>query len=511
MNRKFLETTACGVITWLMIFVMAFLTINSFFFRSYIDVTYVETIHYRKDNALLALLFLAGMAALLYVGIKKGILAKIPEKPLLAVLLVYVAALSGLWAYATHSIPSADQKSILDCTDGLIHGNYECMTYKGYLQYNRHQVGLTAFYEIFTRLFTGGKISYGAIYGMNTLMITGIFFELYLITKELTDKKETVILELLLSFGMFQLMLYSTFAYGLIPGLFFGLAGFFFLLRLLKTGRWQNGALMALMFALSVVLKSNYLIFVIAGGIVLTGKAVSEKKVSYLLFLLLAVAGFLSINAAAQKTYEVRTGMEFGDTIPNSAYLAMAMQNGDMAPGWFNGFNHVTYRLNDYDEEVTDQISKDYIRQRIGEFAKDPLECLDFYYHKIVSQWNEVTYECFWISAHKGNHSKELSGIVQNLYTGKLHTLAEAVMNLYQLFLFFGTFLCAWGLQKNKDLSKTILLLCILGGFLFHILWEGKSQYIISYFPLMLPCTVIGLEMAGRRIHGTKETSLSGS
>ena len=166
-----------------------------------------------------------------------------------------------------------------------------------------------------------------------------------------------------------------------------------------------------------------------------------------------------------------------------------------MAPGWFNGFNHVTYRLNDYDEEITDQISRAYIKERLQEFADNPRECLKFYYYKIISQWNEGTYECFWISMNEENSTREMSPIVENLYKGKLHIAAEAVMNLYQLLMFAGTLMFAWTLRKNDDISQVILLLCVLGGFLFHILWEGKSQYIITYFALLLPCAAAGIIM----------------
>lgn len=493
MKLEMIEKFSSKFITWFMIAIMFFLTIVSLFFRSYIDVTYQEIIHYRTDNILLAIIFLTLVCIVLSICLRKRIFEKIPEKPLLVILLVYVAFISSLWAYVSHSFPTADQASILSCVEGMMNGNYECMDPTGYLQYNRHQVGLTAFYEVFTRIFTGGEVNYHAIYGLNVFMITGIFFGLYLVTKQLTERKDILIFELLLSFGMFQLMLYSTFVYGLIPGLFFAVFGIYFMLKLFRTKKWYFGCLMAVMCALAIVMKSNYLIFLIAVGITVIVKAIAGKYPMYLVFLLLAVAGVAGINTVAQNVYENRSGIEFGDTIPNSAYLAMGMQESSMAPGWFNGFNHVTYRLNGYDEEITDQISKEYIRERLAEFAEDPLECLRFYYKKIVSQWNEVTYECFWISTNEGNHTQELSPIVQNIYTGSLHTAAEAFMNLYQLLMFAGTLLCAWSFRKKGDISKVILLLSILGGFLFHILWEGKSQYLISYFPLFLPCAAIGM------------------
>ena len=495
-TTKIFENISAKFITWCMIIVMTFLTVVSVLYRSYIDVTYQEVIHYRNDNVVLAVMFLAAAVVGISFLQRRQLLEKIPEKPLLITMLIYAAAVSGLWAYASRSFPVADQASILKCVDGLMHGDYACMnpaSPDGYLQYNRHQVGLTAFFELFTRIFTGGKVNYHGIYGLNVFMITGIFYGLYLVTKQLTERKDIINLEILLSFGMFQLMMYSTFVYGLIPGLFFAMFGIYFMLKLFKTRKWYFGILMALMCALAIVMKSNYMIFMIAVGATLIVKIISEKYPVYLLYLLLAVAIFIGINTTAQTIYENRTGIEFGDTIPNTAYLAMGMQDGAMAPGWFNGFNHVTYRLNDYNEEITDQISREYIGTRLQEFSSDPMECLKFYYYKIISQWNEVTYECFWIGMNEGNRTRTLNPIVENLYVGKLHTAAEAVMNLYQLLLFSGTLFCVWALRKNTDISKVILILCILGGFLFHILWEGKSQYIITYFPLLLPCAAIGM------------------
>lgn len=506
---KLLENLSAKFIAWLMIIIMAFLTLVSILYRSYIDVTYQEIIHYRNDNVVLAILFMLVTIAAVWCMQKKHLLERIPEKPLVIGMLIYVVAMSGFWAYASECIPVADQRSILKCVDGLIHGDYSCMSPKspdGYLQYNRHQVGLTAFLELFTRIFTAGEVDYQAVYRLNVLMIAGIFLGLYLVTKQLTTRKDIINLELLLSCGMFQLMMYSTFVYGIIPGLFFSVFGIYFMLKLFDVKKWYYGVLTALMCALAIIMKSNYMIFLIAVGATLIVKTISEKYPIYLLYLLLAVAAFTGINTVAQNVYEKRTGIEFGDTIPNTAYLAMAMQDSSMAPGWFNGFNHVTYRLNDYNEEITDQISREYIRERLQEFSDEPIECLRFYYYKIISQWNEVTYECFWIGMNEENRTRDLTPVVENIYFGKLHTAAEAVMNLYQLLLFAGTLFYAWSLRDKADISKVILLLCVLGGFLFHILWEGKSQYLISYFPLLLPCTAIGMMTLTEHIRSKKGT-----
>ena len=45
-------------------------------------------------------------------------------------------------------------------------------------------------------------------------------------------------------------------------------------------------------------------------------------------------------------------------------------------------------------------------------------------------------------------------------------------------------------------MEQLFLPLAVLGGFLFHTLWEAKSQYILPYFVCMLPCAAAGLAEA---------------
>ena len=66
MKTKFAERFSSKFITWFMIVVMLFLTVVSLLFRSYIDVTYQEIIYYRKDNVLLAVIFLVATTALVW-------------------------------------------------------------------------------------------------------------------------------------------------------------------------------------------------------------------------------------------------------------------------------------------------------------------------------------------------------------------------------------------------------------------------------------------------------------
>lgn len=58
-------------------------------------------------------------------------------------------------------------------------------------------------------------------------------------------------------------------------------------------------------------------------------------------------------------------------------------------------------------------------------------------------------------------------------------------------------------LYKKTNISTVLLPLVLLGGFGYHLLFEGKSQYILTYIVLLLPyasyalCTILESEYTG--------------
>ena len=51
-------------------------------------------------------------------------------------------------------------------------------------------------------------------------------------------------------------------------------------------------------------------------------------------------------------------------------------------------------------------------------------------------------------------------------------------------------------LSAGAAVSLCVLPVILLGGFLYHMLVEGKSQYILVYIPLLLPYAAFGLSAA---------------
>ena len=47
-------------------------------------------------------------------------------------------------------------------------------------------------------------------------------------------------------------------------------------------------------------------------------------------------------------------------------------------------------------------------------------------------------------------------------------------------------------LWRRRDMESSLLPLIILGGLLYHLLFEAKSQYALPYFVLMIPMAAFG-------------------
>lgn len=75
-------------------------------------------------------------------------------------------------------------------------------------------------------------------------------------------------------------------------------------------------------------------------------------------------------------------------------------------------------------------------------------------------------------------------------------------MNLFQSLVYAAVLFALWRLRKDAAMEQLFLPLVILGGFLFHTLWEAKSQYIFPYFVCLLPWAAAGLSQAAELAGG---------
>ena len=137
---------------------------------------------------------------------------------------------------------------------------------------------------------------------------------------------------------------------------------------------------------------------------------------------------------------------------------------------------------------------KEDLEDTINKFKKDPKYTVQFFYEKIVSQWNNPTFQSFWINkARATGTGKEKAAIVKSVNgTGMVNKVISEYMNVIQSIILFGaTVFVIINFKKNNG-KQLIFAIMFIGGFLFHMVWEAKCQYTITYFVLLIPYSVRG-------------------
>lgn len=178
----------------------------------------------------------------------------------------------------------------------------------------------------------------------------------------------------------------------------------------------------------------------------------------------------------------------------------MGMQESSRAPGWYNGYNENIYTQNEYNVEKTKQAIKADFKNQINFFLNNPLAAFNHYRLKTISQRTEPTYESIWLSQlrYYHNQSSRPSNFVGNLvYYGASHQFLSFLMNFYSSFLYITSFISICSLYRKKKFTNCSLLLfplIFLGGFFYHLLFEAKSQYLITYALILIPYSAYGFK-----------------
>ena len=159
-----------------------------------------------------------------------------------------------------------------------------------------------------------------------------------------------------------------------------------------------------------------------------------------------------------------------------------------MAPGWYTRTAVDDYIQGEYDTELANKIADQHISKRLEAFSSDFGYAFDFFSKKVLSQWNEPSYESIWISQVKG-HSVEINGLAKGIYEGSTGQFLQLHFNFYMeiILLLFATGIYMLFLHRKTNTETVLLPLVILGAFGYHVLFEAKSQYAVTYIPLLLP------------------------
>lgn len=418
------------------------------------------------------------------------------------VVLVALGLFGVAWVHSVKAFAESDGDVLIQICERLIAGDYASIAKSGeYLHYYMarfpYQSGFLSYLEVLVRLFgTTGVYSVARL--INVGLLVSSYAALLLTTQRLFQNDRVTFVTIVLLCLNLQPVISCTFIYGLIPALTLVIWAIYFVVRYMQTDKKRNMIPVVVLLAVAVYLRSNTWIAIAAIGIVLLLHAIQQKKLAPIFMIIVIIVACMPLPKMAQTFYEQRLDTSFGEGYPKSYWAAMSLQKGWKATGW-HVQEYQTMMEQTYGEDVAgiDARARLDVLSGITAFQKDPGTLGTYLFEKMVSQWDEPTFLSIWISKSVNTFGGP-TFLARALYS-------DAFGSLYQLFtgklikvMYFGFAICAVVLLFRRTNEQMIFPIIILGGGLFHLIFEAKSQYVLEYLPLMLPLVAYGVFSLGR-------------
>lgn len=471
---------------------LLFLLYYSLFYSHMFPKDYLEWEHVVSDPIWMHFVF-GILAVFLAFVIRRGIKAEKAQK-ISGIVLIAVFALVGI-VYVfdgTTFSPTGDQLFLLENASLFLKGNYGGLVGGGYLAQYPYQLGLTLYMEIVTVL--AGEYAQTALIVLNLLAMIVMSIIGARLTENLFGKQVSLYYALLLIF-LFPLYFYISFIYGECMSMMFSVLFVWQMTVYLKNQRVRNLIFMCFAAFVSVVFRANSMIVVIAAVIVFLLRFIKERKPMLLLAALLCLVFVFAGRGLIQAGYELRSGQDVPDGIPPTGWIAMGMQEGVRGNGWYSEYGVEIYENNGYNTELANEEAMSYIRRRLAEFADNPGIAWQFYREKILSQWDEPSYQALLVLNAGVDHS-DISQMKHEIMFGRYYDGILQFMNLFQSLLYAAALVSAlYLILKRGEASAYLFHLIFIGGFLFQMLWEAKSRYVLFYIVMMLPLCAMGISV----------------
>ncbi|MGN0319084.1 MAG: hypothetical protein ACI4E1_14240 [Lachnospira sp.] len=418
------------------------------------------------------------------------------------ILLLLITLLGLFWVLVTQTKTGADQYYVMNAAYCLRNGDPTPFLKDGYIAKYTNQIGLVFIYYLLGYIV--GDYNNIFFQLLNVVMVTITF-------KWITDilnlfKAGRTVQLVFLSFALlfYPWILYSTFVYGNVPGMFFSIGAFLFAYRFFNNKKYSHAVICAFFIMMGIMVKSNYLIFLIALIIYVIITSLRKRSIPGLVLLGLIIVGFIIQSTVPKYIVSKKSGCDLNAGASAYAWIAMGTQTitGDYyADGWYSPKIAALYELNDYDTEAEKLAAIEVIDDNINYFKDNPGSFTTFLAKKTASQWNNPAFQSFWI-VYVRNTSITQPQWVKNAIGVNGNYLFFEFLNIMQTIILTGNVVFAFGMaHKKKYFGLLLLPTTVIGGFIFHTFWEGKCQYTIPYFMLLLPLAAMGYSYLFKKIN----------
>lgn len=414
---------------------------------------------------------------------------KISSKKLLFVFLSLGFILSLYWVFSNHQelLELDDAYNTYHAAVKMANGDYSPLNFKSYLNMYPHNLGMLSYFMIHIKLFQSHALS--SLRFTNILFSLLGYYSLYQISFLLFKHEKVQKLLVCLLFCSFQLFFYNFYIYANVVSYASALFSVYMLLLYFDKHKILYITLSILSIVFASITKNNSLIILLAEIIFIVLHIIQTKRVQLILAILVLIAGQYFASTGIIRFYEKRIQYPFShNSLPRIVWIATGLNYDKDHPGGYNGIIETFHYENNFDRNYTELEAKRYMNHALSRL-KNPQHFFSFFTNKLAVSYANNEYDAF--GQFRALPQSEIN---KNIISGPINwmlkyyfDIAANCISIGLLYLFF---------QIKKITNTQLLPACIVvGGFLFHLIWEVKAIYLYQYFLYLLPYAAYGLHL----------------
>ncbi|MBF8970501.1 beta-carotene 15,15'-monooxygenase [Streptococcus sp. NLN76] len=487
----------------------AFFSFSTLFVTTFIPIKISEGVLFQVNPWYFFPCLLLFLWGLLRLG---PIFERISDKQFFRFLTILYIVMGAYLLFNVEGQIRADAKHVYKAALAFNQDDFESLTTIGaYMYRNPHQLGLLSLERIYAAILPTTYLAFG----MNLVWTLTNNYLIWRLGRTWGFSQLARNYLLFFSFAFLPHFFFILFVYGSTVGLTACLLALTSYQTFARKEQLRYGFLTALFLGLACVIRNNYMIFGLTILGILTLSILKEFTWKKVLVGISCIICMVGMNKAVLSYYEGVIGQEIGPGTPKIAYVTMGLRDDPdrkTLGGWYDGYNTKILQRNNFNEEQATEMAKRDLRKRIVTFIKDPIYAFRFFFQKIYSTWTEPTFQSIWTGPNRWERNQEtFTPLLQSLYEGRTaYRIFHFSMSLllWTIYSFAALYLFHLFRKIQPDFPSTQLAgtIFLMGGFLFHLIWETKSQYVYMYILLLTPYAAQGVELTLSYLNKKKKT-----
>ena len=403
------------------------------------------------------------------------------------------AAAALVWIFGIRMAQRADAEIVLKAALKFAENDGSPLTNADYFHAYSYQLALCLPLELLARLFPHADVNFIAQCLNVALGVAGAGV-LAALAQTLAGERRAAAACILLYALFLPTLMFNTYVYNVNLMILLCAGAFLCFAEYTETSRIGFGAGYALLMGAAIAAKPNSVIAAMALAICAVLHAINKKDWKILFCGALSFAVGIALSHLIEGSYAARAGIALRQDVSLLARLAMGTQDSPIAAGWYNSYTEQFFSASVTAESEKAQALAD-LSERLSWMRQNPSEAFAFYREKLMTQWLEPGCDILWMGA-VSEKTGRMNGIANMLYRDE--TALKAALYLYlnvsQAALYVLTLLGGLGAAKERKGAAGLMIpVTVIGGLLYHALFEAKAQYAYPYKVYMLPLAARGL------------------